>query len=472
MDSLKPLFDFSPYADRNDEYRALIREFASHEAFRSATVDELELNDDFYRRPLRPEDLDFLYFRKAIRRETVSRLPSLATNRLLSCINDMAFARFPGNDSTAEWQRFHQFYGDHHQTLGARLRPFLENYAFDYLSRDRATLSSVAQCMAALNEHKQQQDLFWSGVFSHLVKQDYLQEGLRFILIQKWCLLAGMRGAVTRAAACGHFDFLPPEDRPAYDRATGRDALLDRIATMSGVTRRAHSYWQFYLPTSLAASNLVHALAARPDRALALYGATQALEMDWLSFVEAIEQSCPHLQPLVGAEDSFNLATLTVRHQRAIARTLERFGESGVAGIGQGIVASAALADRGRWDLREQLKWLSAIDEYCRFARTVDGRIQQECPDIDRETFVEPREMCSTTHVHNDHRLVVIEAGDMLFWGNLGMQLKMHAGDMVLIPDGRLHGSTVVSADCTYHQPIIPDEWIAELSTDIVMPTA
>ena len=50
----------------------------------------------------------------------------------------------------------------------------------------------------------------------------------------------------------------------------------------------------------------------------------------------------------------------------------------------------------------------------------------------------------------------------MQFWGNLGMELQLNEGDMVLIPEGRLHGSTVLSAECTYHQPIIPEAWLQE----------
>ncbi|KHJ60678.1 peptide synthetase, partial [Burkholderia glumae] len=121
----------------------------------------------------------------------------------------------------------------------------------------------------------------------------------------------------------------------------------------------------------------------------------------------------------------------------------------------------------GRWDLGEQLLWLSSIRHYVRFAHRISDRIEAECPGIDRETFVEPFEMCSTTHVHNDHRLVTIEQGQMLFWGNVGMQLKMDVGDKVLIPDGRLHGSTVLSGECTYHQPIIPDDWVKALVAEL-----
>ena len=50
-----------------------------------------------------------------------------------------------------------------------------------------------------------------------------------------------------------------------------------------------------------------------------------------------------------------------------------------------------------------------------------------------------------------------------LFWGNLGMTLRLAPGEMVLVPEGRLHGSTIESDECTYHQPIIPDAWVRPL---------
>lgn len=471
---IKPLFDFSPFLEERDVTLPLIRSFAEHETFRSASVEELELDNDFYRRPLRPEDLDFLQFKKAIKPESVSRLPSLASNRILLCVNEIAFARFPNSIDAAERKRFEDFYSDRHQILAARIRPFLENYAFDYLSKDGSGATSVSAHLAGLQNLKTQEEQFWSGVFAHLTRHNYLQQGLRFILIQKWCLLAGMRAAVARASACGYFDFLPPAERPAYAKATQHDALLAALAEMCGVTRRPHSYWQFYLPTSIAKCNLVYALASRPDRAMALYGAVMAMETEWLSFVEAVQRACPHiaLDGRFSGRHEFTADHLFTRFERALQTSKASFGSDGLERVGQGIDAAQILSGRARWDLGEQLKWLSSIEDYCRFAREVDVRIQNECPDIDRETFVEPREMCSTTHVHNDHRLVVIESGDMLFWGNLGMQLQMKAGDMVLIPDGRLHGSTVVSADCTYHQPIIPDAWFASLSREITAPIA
>ncbi|SAL01906.1 hypothetical protein AWB80_08235 [Caballeronia pedi] len=167
------------------------------------------------------------------------------------------------------------------------------------------------------------------------------------------------------------------------------------------------------------------------------------------------------------ADPAARRADLTARFTRAFGELAQRYGNAALAQGVQGVVAGERIAERARWDLGEQLRWLSSIRRYVEFAHRISARIDAECPGIDRETFVEPLEMCSTTHVHNDHRLVTIQEGDMLFWGNVGMQLEMHQGDMVLIPDGRLHGSTVTSPECTYHQPIIPDDWVEALVAEL-----
>lgn len=460
------LFDFSPYLAQREEVIALIRTFASHHAFRSAAVDELELDEDFYRRPLRPEDLEFLKFKKAVPAQNVSRLPSLATQRLLMSLNEVALARLPRADVAGEFERFDAFYGERNQVLGARIRPFLENYGFAFLGNEAARGDGIPAYIERLRRMIDQEQTFWADMFDMLVRNDYLADGLRFIMIQRWSLAPSRCMAVARAVACGYFDGVPADDRPTL-AAHATDPLLACVAEFAGVTRRAHSYWQFYLPTSMAQCNLLYALGSRPDRAFALLGATFAAEAQAQAFRAALARACPHL--VAGAGETGEVASgtpdaLAARFARALAHVNDRYGAEGVFRVGQGWGAGEKMAERARWDLGEQLRWLSSIERYCQFARQIDKRIEAECPDIDRETFIEPRDMCSTTHVHNDHRLVVIAQGRMQFWGNLGMRLQMNEGDMVLIPDGRLHGSTVVSEECTYHQPIIPDEWIAELA--------
>jgi len=132
--SLPPLFAFSPFDGQSEHYVSLIKQFSAAHAFRSATVDELLLDDDYHRRPLRPEDFEFLKFMKPVRPHNVSRLPALASNRTLLSIYELDVMRLPRSGEPAEWQHFSDFYRDDTKVLGAQIAPFLEAYAFEYLA--------------------------------------------------------------------------------------------------------------------------------------------------------------------------------------------------------------------------------------------------------------------------------------------------------------------------------------------------
>jgi hypothetical protein len=466
-DETQRLFEFAPYLEDRESTLALVKRFAQADAYRSAVVEELELDEDFHRRPLRPEDLEFLQFRRPVTARTVSRLPALAANRLLLSINELDVARFPKDGDAAAWRKFQAFHDPQMRVLGARIRPFLENFAFDYLAAPLPSQGDpAARCRARLARLAGEESRFWDDMLAHIAERRYLQPGLSFIAIQRWSLEPARITALDRAAAMGVFDALPPDGIPGWVPSDRQQGVMTTLADLCGVNRAAHTYWQFYLPTSLAKCNLLYALASGPERALAAYGAAFAAETEAAALAAAIETACPHLAAASArGQDSAGAALLDTqdRCDRALAAVRHKFGQAGLVQFESGMIAWDIAAAAARWDMGEQLRWLSAIDDYCDYAHRIDERIQRECPEIDRETFVEPREMCSTTHVHNDHRLVVIESGDMVFWGNVGMRLNMTVGDMVLIPDGRLHGSTVVSPECTYHQPIIPDEWMAEL---------
>ncbi|MFD0390921.1 hypothetical protein ACFQ4K_28890 [Tistrella bauzanensis] len=106
----------------------------------------------------------------------------------------------------------------------------------------------------------------------HLRAKDFLEQGLRFILIQKWSLAETRRAALARAGAAGFFQPLGADGAPKLVLDAVDDRLIARLARHCDVDLKPHSYWQFYLSTSLGSCNLLHALAARPDRALALWG--------------------------------------------------------------------------------------------------------------------------------------------------------------------------------------------------------
>ncbi|HEY0184751.1 MAG TPA: hypothetical protein VGC09_18270 [Rhodopila sp.] len=475
-DIASPLFDFAAEAGCYTDTVGQIREFASHAAFRSAMVEELVLDEDFHRRPVRPEDLSFIDFRQPAAAETVTRLPFLAAQRLLLSINELKIARLPRSPDPAAFAACSAFYGSRNQRLGAAIRPFLEAFSFDFLDRDVAVTGVAAEMTAHIANVVRTEASRWGRIVASLDHADYLVDGLRFILIQNWSLAPSKRIALSGAQALGFFDVLPTDSRPSLTHDAYPDGGAAQLAQACGITRREHSYWQFYLSTSLASCNLLHCFAGRPDRALQLCGAAFAAEAEWLAFGCLVGQGAARLglaaADLGGLDVDAAMQDLAGRFGRAVTAVAGHYGSHGLRQVAQGLNATEVLGRSARQNLDAQLRWLASVERYRSIAQAIDARIQAERPDIDRETFVEPREMCSTTHVHDDHRLVVIESGDMVFWGNLGMTLRLRQGEMVLVPQGRLHGSSIESAECTYHQPIIPDEWIEPLLNDAHRPFA
>ena len=464
----RSLFDFETESCNYAEIRELIRDFAGHDSFRSAMADELVLDEDFYRRPVRPEDLSFINFSKPAEPDTITRLPFLAAQRILLAINELKVTRLPREAS--KFAEYAHFYETTNQVLGARVRPFLEAFSFAFLDRGDPVDDTAGGIARRISEIVQIDAARWGRMVANLAKADYLEEGLRYILVQNRSLAPSKRYALAGAAAFGCFDLLPANARPLLALDPAGDGASNELAAACGVTKREHSYWQFYLSTSLASCNLLHALGSRPDRALQFLGAAFAAEAEWLAFGCLIGQGAQRLglpvAETAAPDVSEALAKLNGRVERAIGAVADQYGTFGLQQISQGLKASESLAAVVWSNLSEQLRWLSSVERYQAIARAIAARIQAECPNIDRETFVEPREMCSTTHVHDDHRLVVIESGDMVFWGNLGMTLRLKPGEMVLVPQGRLHGSSIESDECTYHQPIIPEEWIQPLVND------
>ncbi|MFD0390922.1 hypothetical protein ACFQ4K_28895 [Tistrella bauzanensis] len=144
-DSTPRLFSFARHRGQQDAMRDLVASFADLHPYRSAMVDELVLDEDFYRRPARPEDLSFIRFDDAVTPETVTLLPSLAAQRLLLSINEMDICRLPRDGSPDALADFERFYGAESRTMGARIRPFLEDFVFDHVSDAPAPVDAGEQ---------------------------------------------------------------------------------------------------------------------------------------------------------------------------------------------------------------------------------------------------------------------------------------------------------------------------------------
>jgi len=431
---------------------ALVR-FAANPSYRSATVQELTIDDDFCRRPLRPEDLPGIDFSIPLDLSSLCTLRSLAANRMLLSVYESGQV-VPGalvrDDRRTAVEAYH---GDANRGLGERIRPFLERLVFGALEaevagEDAPDDGGVEAALRACRER--------DAILHRASAGDAARAKLR--LLQNLGLASSTLVAVRTGYARAGVE-------PAAEAVVGQavrqlEAVAGpRVLEAHGLSSARHAHWQFYLPTTLACANFLHRLAADPRRWFEFEGAAAHFVVETVAALAGrIERGEVELDRLAALEwpPSIEALGATLRSRPAEARRRWQRGFRGAQRLREA-------RDRDLW---AQLAWLSALPQHGELAHALEANIHRERLAIDRETFIEPREMCSTTHVHDEHRLVVVEDGHMVFWGAPGMRLDLTQGQAMLVPRGRLHGSTVESARCTYHQPIIPDAWVTSVQRE------
>jgi hypothetical protein len=459
MTSASTMLDYVGWLDEGTvvppgAFRTLLQAFAALPSYRSAMVDELVLDRDFCRRALRPDDLAFIDFSRPIDAESSSSLGALAANRLLLCANESTRVVVPPDRSDRRWAEFRHFYSTRNRALAGLVAPLLERHALGYLippSNPEAVLGRRRLLEAIERELARGTGADTSARF--IARSAPAVRDLRRFTLLQFLPFAPTRLSVLDAVVDGWLAAIEPSARQVLARVERPQVGLAAAGELLELPLERHACWQFYLPRTLALANVLHMLARgpRPFRGL---GALLFIALATGRFVREHGDVADALG-VVGVADVASAADAIVD---PVARL---YGDDAWDEAAVGFETCARAQEEADRDLGTQLAWLTRVDEFQHVARIIHDRIEHEPVQIKRDTFVEPREMCSTTHVHDDFRLVVVESGEMVFWGMPHMRLVLPAGDMMLVPRHRLHGSSVLTDVCVYHQPIIPESWLA-----------
>jgi len=465
--------DLSSLLDSKDPERAngIVRAFAANAAFRAAEWEELTTEENPYRRPVRPDDLAWLDYSEPMPVHKALRLSALLGHRMLRNVYDADLLFLPPTANAAAAGSRETFYSPQNRVLSALAQPVLERHLFTFLDEVRTPLgrNEVAGVVDNARAHLDRRLAEPGRTETAVSDAKGRREAATFLLIQLGAFLPAAHDAVGRSAV-GEYGLAHPGLRGLLLDAHRRweDDADDYRAMLAsaGLTTGAAAYWQLCLGSSLARGNHLHHLARNRENAFAFLGA-------WTHFEIDRTVTAPRLAAVVeeglGVRPAYldGVATLTgdelgERITALLAPLVERFGTGVVGEFHRGFSDAAWLADLWDRDLGEQITWADRIEEYQDKAVRIDRRISDENITVDLDTFVETCDETSTTHVHNEHRLVMVESGRMHFWNNVTHKIELNEGDKLLIPLSRLHGSTVLSGSCTYHQPVIPEEMLRE----------
>jgi hypothetical protein len=442
-----------------------VEHYLGNPVFRAARYDELVLDDNPYRRPVRPDDVRLVDFSTPLTRADFAQLSSLMGHRMLLNIYDAGRLLLPRQATAEKWRDYEQFYAERSRFLGDLIRPYLRAHLFGFVRAEarppqaRTAAEATARVGEIAGERRRQADELRALVMfspSGAAMTDMLA-----VQAVATSLNTGLQptAALRELAGAGGLTHLPG----VLSAAAGSDLLLRRVAESSGIKYEPHSYYQYYLPSTLALMNYVNGAAQEPGHVFALAGALVAQSAETYALQEALR---PALEARLGSAGSEPGALPApgsgdgeARSPMSVASLVERVGgEFGLSEFCRGIEEYAVLLDVHHDDRMRQFTWISAMPAGTEKARRLQAAISEHGIKVDLDTFVESCEECSTTHVHNDDRLLVIESGEMEFWNCYGVRHKLRPGDVRFIPKHRLHGSVVLSGECVYHQPVITGE--------------
>ncbi|MEX3105831.1 hypothetical protein [Streptomyces sp. ST1015] len=450
---------------------ALLKAYAANTAFRAATAEELTNPRNPFRRPVRPDDLAWLDYSPVLPDERQLLLSGLLGHRMLRNVYDAETAVLPPQADPAAAADGAHFHSAANRLLGTLVRPVLENHLLGHLDEGREELPApTADALkAVVREYAERRAAEPYSAFATAAGRKDANSAATFLLIQAGVFLPAAYTAIGRGALAETSLAHPglraelQEIRRGWVEAA---ELYRSLFSGAGLTCSPAAYWQFSLGTSLARGNHLLGLSLAGDRLPELLGAVAHFLID--------QAACaPHardtLRGALNLRAAYFDSVAPVGPQgtdalvdRLLGPLPEVFGADQVTAFHRGFADAARFAERWNADLTAQLVWADRIEDYKTAAERIQHKLVSERIEVDLDTFVESHEETSTTHVHDEHRLVMIESGQMHFWNNVTHRIALSEGDKVLIPTSRLHGSVVLSGTCVYHQPIIPEEMFRE----------
>jgi mannose-6-phosphate isomerase-like protein (cupin superfamily) len=243
--------------------------------------------------------------------------------------------------------------------------------------------------------------------------------------------------------------------------AAKHSTLFEKTMGSVGLSADPHHYWQFYQPSALALTNYFHYLARNKRHFFRYLGALFFTET---VLINVTRRQAAMLETVFGnAIDKryFDEHRHIDQHhsQMVLKRLIEpaaaKYGAVAIKEIVRGFEEFRLLQTVADVDLVNQLTWAGRLSKESAEVKSYLDYARQS-RDLEQETFVERLGERSTTHIHPDNRLLMIETGEMDFYPLAGSTLHLRPGDVLFIPQGRLHGSVVCTEICTYHQPIVP----------------
>ncbi|WP_114860693.1 iron-containing redox enzyme family protein [Azospirillum brasilense] len=422
------------------------------------------LNEDNpFLRPLRRQDAATIDLTVKLAPSQIATNAALFGQRLLTTIYEAELLFLPETMDRPRREAFAAFYDDDLKCLGERLRPGLEHQLFGFLDDEIETSGHwTMPSFRAYAEHAlAQANTGESAVVRAILEARNPATAADEFLVQLSSDFITEASAMARnvlgnygPAQSGLFTILIDEygyGVPASKHST----IFETTLKSRGLDHRPHAYWQFFLPSSLALVNYFH-LVSRNHKHFGRY--VGALLYTEATLAEANRQQSEMLRRIFGAEVDTRYFDehheIDAHHgrmamERVIVPLVERVGDWILADVVRGFEEFKLLQTLADKDLMDQLAFGDRL-----FKAPMAGDFCSSHPDMwsgpDVLTFTEPKGEVSVLHIHDQAELFQVTEGAVEFTVGPLHSIELAAGQSIVIPGGRLHGTRVLSDTCSY----------------------
>jgi hypothetical protein len=460
---------YRPFQLSPDELRDAVVRYASNPIYHDNP--EWVVDDNPYRRQLRPQVLPYLDFSRPQQRNEVLHYTDLAAQRLLTSIYEADLMFLPKSGLAGKWQDFQTYYDPGNRALGELVRPALERFSFGFLDDEvevsgQWTVESMAEYLGQLNNRDRARQL---PPFAAIERSADQQRAARMWLIQLAPDFLSEASPMMRNVL-GHYG--PPQsewfkiiiDEYGYGvHDTKHSTLYEHLLHSVELRSDLHHYWQYYLTSSLLLNNYFHYLGKNHELFFRYLGALYYTET---TLVDFCQQAAEMLRGVFGEDVDVRYFTehvhIDTHHgrmalEKLIMPIVEQHGEIVIPEIIRGFEEFQVLADIADQDFVAQIEWMDGGRRNKQLHTPVWDAISSGRVTAPVAHLVEPHGELSNTHCHDGDELCHIVSGTMKFVAGFGSHQILEAGEGTVIQRNRLHGAIIESEECVYEIHSVED---------------
>ncbi|WP_440994308.1 iron-containing redox enzyme family protein [Cysteiniphilum litorale] len=438
-----------------------------------ANINTWEITNNPWLRPLRPSSFKYLNY-ETISSENYLNYSSMALNRALTAFYEKDFVFLADNifDSPIKKNSFELFYDKAQKRLESQCIDQLETLCLSFLHHE--IVVSGKWTKASFNEYFNERVLPMVTTYPesfNLVKNSmYKKDALHMLLIQH-SLDFLVEASHMGRTVLGDYGQIQSElfkimiDEFGYGvHDKKHNTLFKNLLKNVGLLDQSHSYWQFYLTSTLLVNNYFHYITKSPSTIFEYFGAITYAENAFSPYCKNMADLIntvlgKEVMPLYYTEHAhIDIHHGKMAYQNILMHAIDLYGEGVIEHMVRGIESTIYLQSLAENDLCAQLDWMSKKLNYQQLGMIIKDRVLQDENNLTVSHLIEPKGELSVTHVHDGDELCVVNKGCLRFIsGPQNSHIDLHEGDAVVIRKNRLHGAVVLSDVCHYNIYSIKD---------------